>query len=474
MTRTLVRRYNSRMSFRSVVVVLFAISVLTAPSFAAHPASDRVLVLISLDGLAGFYIDDPKAEMPTIRKLVADGAGSSAMKSSVPTVTWTNHTTLVTGVHPARHGVVGNNFYDRVKREQVALIGDAVYDKDQIVRVPTVYDAAKRAGLRTAAVRWPATRGARTLDWSIPDGASLKLLKRTATPSVIEDAKAAGLWAEVEAAEKSEKGDAFLPSDAMCTKVFNLILTKHRPNLALLHLIDIDGTQHRHGPRSPEAYAALKAADGQVREVLDVLEKAFPGNATLLVVSDHGFSPIRRIILPNVVLRKAKLLNDAGSDGGSTPLVRVVPQGGCAMLYILDAAKRDETVKHIRGAFASLEGVAKVVGPDETSVYGVARPADDPRAPDVLLFAELGYAFGDTAAGELPFEVKPERKGSHGHDPNLSELHASFIAWGAGIKPGVKLGEIENTAVTPTMAKLLGLEMTGLDAEPLTAALVEK
>jgi len=36
--------------------------------------------------------------------------------------------------------------------------------------------------------------------------------------------------------------------------------------------------------------------------------------------------------------------------------------------------------------------------------------------------------FGDTAAGELSFDDKPERKGSHGHDPELPELHATFVA----------------------------------------------
>jgi hypothetical protein len=143
------------------------------------------------------------------------------------------------------------------------------------------------------------------------------------------------------------------------------------------------------------------------------------------------------------------------------------------MLYILNDAKRDETVKRIKSAFAGIDGVAKVVGPDETPSYGVARPADDPHAPDVLLFAKYGYAFGDTAAGDLPFEQKPERKGSHGHDPNLPELHAVFVAWGAGIKPRARLGEIENTAVTPTIAKLLGLDMPGLDGKPLTEALAE-
>ena len=440
---------------------------------AASDRSDRVVVLLSLDGLAGFYLDDAKAEMPTIRQLMAEGARAASMKVSTPSVTWPNHTTLVTGVHPARHGIVGNVFYDRAVGKHVALIGDAVFEKDQILRVPTLYDAAKKAGLTTASVRWPVTRGARTIDWLVPDGMIIDLLNKSTTPSLLSELRQAGLWAEMDEAQRTQKDGRHLPTDRMHTAVFNHILRKHRPNFAMLHLFEADHDQHTYGPATAEAYAAVKKVDGHVREILDVLKAEFPGRATLVITSDHGFSPIDRLVLPNVVLRKAKLLNAVEGDD-TKPLVRVVSQGGCAMIYILDASKRDETAKRVKEAFAGMEGVAKVIGPDETPSYGVARPADDPHAPDMLLFAEYGNAFGDTAAGDLPFTEKPERKGTHGHDPGIPELHACFVAWGAGVKPGAKLGEIENTEVTPTIAKLMGFDMPGLDGKPLDAILLGK
>jgi predicted AlkP superfamily pyrophosphatase or phosphodiesterase len=105
--------------------------------------------------------------------------------------------------------------------------------------------------------------------------------------------------------------------------------------------------------------------------------------------------------------------------------------------------------------------------------YGVADPKDDPHAPDMMLFAEEGCAFGDTAAGELPFNEKPERQGSHGHDADLPDLHATFVAWGVGIKPGARLGEISNLSVAPTIAKLLGLSLPNAEGQPLAAALAD-
>jgi predicted AlkP superfamily pyrophosphatase or phosphodiesterase len=431
---------------------------------------DRIVVMISLDGLAAYYMDDPQAEMPTLRELAAAGARAQSMKASNPTVTWTNHTTLVTGVNPARHGVVGNNYYDRATDKRVTLISDPVYDKDQIVKVPTIYDLAKQAGLKTAAIRWPASRNAKTLDWTVPDVAADNLLDQYSTPSLVAECKAAGIWAEGESQGASD--NVRIIADDVCTKEFIYILQHHRPNLALLHLIDIDHIEHLKGPKSPEAYANVKTADGQVREVWDELKKDFPGKATLIVVSDHGFSPIEHGILPNIVLRNAGLIEVKGTRvvGGS---VRLVAQGGCALLYITDEANRATIIEKVKKSFDGLDGVSKVIASDEFKDYGVADPKDDPHAPDMILFAKEGYNFGDTAAGALPFNVKPERKGSHGHDAELPDLHATFVAWGVGIKSGKQLGEIQNIDVAPTVAKLLNIPMPNADGKPLAAALSE-
>ena len=108
---------------------------------------ERMVLMVSVDGLANFYLDDPVAEIPTLRRLAAEGARAQGMIASMPTVTWPNHTTLVTGVHPGKHGVLGNSVLDRVKNEIVPLVVDPIFNKDEIVKVPTIYDLAKQAGL---------------------------------------------------------------------------------------------------------------------------------------------------------------------------------------------------------------------------------------------------------------------------------------------------------------------------------------
>jgi predicted AlkP superfamily pyrophosphatase or phosphodiesterase len=444
--------------------------VLPQTTWGATPASDsdRIVVMISLDGLASFYLNDPIADMPTIRALAIAGT-QAAMKASAPTVTWPNHTTLVTGVAPALHGVVGNNYFDRSTGKAVALISDPVYDKDEIVKVPTVYDLAKAKGLKTAAVRWPATRNAKTLDWTFPDVASDEILHRYTTPELMTECQQLGIWADGEATE-SGKRDLRIVSDQMCMRVFLHILHKHRPNLALLHLINVDHVQHLDGPRSPGAYAAIKTADGQVGEIWETLKRDFPDRATLIIVSDHGFAPIEHLLLPNVILREAGLVEveDNKVTGGA---VHVVAQGGSFMVYVADAAKQAAVVERVKQVFSDIDGIWKIVEPQQLKEHGIAEPKNDPHAPDMILFAKEGYGFSEAAAGQATIIEKPDRKGNHGHDENLPHLHATFVAWGLGIKPGVRLDLIQNTAVAPTVAKLLDVPMPATDAPMLSDAL---
>jgi len=409
--------------------------------------------------------------MPTLRALADGGARAARMKVSAPSVTWPNHTTLVTGVTPARHGVVGNDYFDRAARKTVVLMTDPESDKERLVRVPTLYDVAHDRGLRTAAIRWPATRNARNLDWTLPDVFSDELLHKFTTPTLIAECRQAGIWSDGQRVRYGQH-ELQIVSDATCTRVFNFILHTHRPHLALLHLTHVDTVEHMQGPRTPEAYAAIKAADGQVRQVWEELERDFKDQATLFIVSDHGFSPVERLVLPNVVLRDAGLVEVQGTkvSGGA---VRVVVEGGAALVYVLDQSRRDELIKRVVTAFQGLSAIDKIVGPGKLKDHGVAEPEQDPRSPDLLLFAKEGYSFGETASGSASIVDRGLLRGSHGHDENLSCMDATFIAWGRGIKKGARLGEIRNIDVAPTIAMLLNVPLPLVDGHPLAAALAD-
>lgn len=451
--------------FVPVYISLFVIFV--ALNSRAAFDTNRIVVLVSMDGLAAFYFNDPKAEMPNLHALAEQGAHAKSMMAVIPTVTWPNHATLVTGDYPELHGVVGNNYFDREKKTVFQLIQDPVFDKDEIVKVPTLYDVAKAAGLKTAGVHWPATRNAKTLDWQVPATRSMAMQQKYTTPSLLKECAENGIIIADPKTKERQPGEM---SDQLSTDVFNFVLKKHHPQFAMLHIGNTDHAQHEHGPRTEAVYAACKMEDAQLGQVWKELQTDYPGRATLFVVSDHGFSANDHYISAHGILHK---LGYENSTKVHTNRVECISQGGSVMLYIMDQAHRKEIESNIKKAFRKEKGVTRVLTASDFKNNGLATPQEDPHAPDVFVLADCGYVFGDTSNGQIPPSEKPETGGSHGEDPLAPDLHATFVAWGVGIKPGVKLGEIKNIDVAPTIAKVLQVNLPNTQGKVLKKILSE-
>ena len=150
------------------------------------------VVVISIDGFAAFYWTDERARLPHLRKLAERGAIATGMEAVFPTTTWPTHVSLVTGVSPRIHGVVANHILNRQTGVPEDLTGDPIYDAPALLRAPTVYDLAHRAGLRTAAVDWPATRNATTLDLNLPFFKDQRVFETQTARAVWEELSALG------------------------------------------------------------------------------------------------------------------------------------------------------------------------------------------------------------------------------------------------------------------------------------------
>ena len=87
--------------------------------------------------------------------------------------------------------------------------------------------------------------------------------------------------------------------------------------------------------------------------------------------------------------------------------------------------------------------------------------------PTSVLAAADGFAFDGSTDGAAGVDVPLAVTGSHGYLNTETDMRAIFIAAGAGIKPGTKLGVIENLSVAPTIARLLGLEMKDITGKRL-------
>ena len=128
----------------------------------AQETGARHLVLVSLDGLRPeFYLDDAYAA-PELRALLRAGSHARAAESVFPTVTYPSHASIVTGVRPARHGVSFNVLFDPAGER------GRWYEEAADLRAPPLWEWARAAGRRTAAVSWPSTLGAR-IDALLPE-----------------------------------------------------------------------------------------------------------------------------------------------------------------------------------------------------------------------------------------------------------------------------------------------------------------
>lgn len=450
---------------RFLCAALISLAVLAMPGGAAE--TERMVVLISVDGLASYYLDDPMADIPTIQRLAREGASAKRMNMSFPSVTWTSHTTLATGVYPRKHGLIANSILNRETLESVRYVGDAVYTKDEAVKAQTIYDAAYEAGLKTAAVIWPAVRGAKTLHWLTPDVGTEDLILRDTTSELNRDL-GEPIGNPIAAFSKWRWGTAPGPlRDGKYSELAAYLMIEKKPNLLLVHLVNPDSYQHSYGPQTPEAYWSINYIDYRLRYIIEKLQAAgLDERTTLFLVSDHGFVTINQNILPNVLLKKENLAEFDGSSPRLGSKAYVIAHGGSASVYILEPERKQAIAKQLKKLFSNIEGIQDILDADDFHRLGLPTPEENPEQGDLMLIPEDHYAFSGKVDGD-EWILRDLHSGTHGHLPSHPRMGAMFVAWGSGIKKGVKLDSVNAVDVTPTIAEVLGIEMDDTDGRVL-------
>ena len=450
-----------RVAVFSLCLVLF-ISIRLPASAAPIPAQDRIVVLITVDGFPAWIWQDPNLVVPNLRKLAASGAVAQRMTVSNPSITWINHTTLVTGVNPQKHGVLFNGLLVRGGPTEAPAI-EQWRDKADLVHAPTVYDAAFKAGLKTAQVDWVAILNSGTINYEfleIPKpGGAIEQEMIDAGTITADDIRNWG------------KNRTIVWRDDVWTKAASQIIEKHKPNLLLYHLLTTDAVNHANGPGTTASYTAYAYADRLIGDVLDSLTRAgLRDRATIVVTTDHGFKKVQKIILANVALRDAGLVRVKAGKLESCDAY-VVPEGGLAFVYVTDPAKRDELLPKLKTLCAGLEGVKEVIDGQDGPKLGMPTPAENQGMGDLVLYAKDGYAFFQGLDGAEVVRESKTYLGTHGYPNSDPELDGIFLASGYGIKPGVKLERVRNLDVAPTVAELLGVPLPNVDGHVLTEIL---
>ena len=419
----------------------------------AAPLSAQTMI-VSIDGMRPDYLlkaDQYGLKIPHLRRILHDGAHASGVRAVLPTVTYANHTTILTGVWPSKHGIYSNLTFDPFDRNLAGW-----YWYSEAIQSPTLWEAAAKAGLTVGSVSWPVSVGAPGVRYLIPEywrapkssGEDLKLLRALSSPGLMaEIEKKAGPY--VNDLDEAEAGDR------QRTRFAAAIIRDKHAQFVTVHLAALDHLQHGFGPFSKEAFATLEESDAEVGELEDAAGKGY----TICIVSDHGFARTEHTLNLRAPFVDAGLItvNDKHhvTDWKAFPK----PDGGSAAILLKDPTARD-AVEQLLKRLASdpANGIAAILGPKEIAGFG-----GDPHA---AFWVDMKTNFS-VVADDGP-QVK-ERKvaGTHGFAPSHPEMLASFFIAGPGIRSGADLGEIDMRAIAPTLAHSLRVPFPSADLKSL-------
>ncbi len=352
------------------------------------------VILISIDGFRPDYLG--RGATPVMDGLVAGGA-FGPMRPSFPSVTFPNHYTLVTGLHPDHHGIVGNRFTDA----ELGVFTMASKETGFWDQAEPIWVSAEKAGVRTGTMFWPGSEveihGVRPSRWEAFD------------QSMSGDARVDRILSWLD-----------LPAD-------------QRPRFETLYFDIVDSAGHRHGPDAAETRAAVASVDASIGRLVEGLKARGLYDRTLLVlVSDHGMaatSPDRVVWIDDII----------------DPAALQIGYGGAVLTADPAPGREAEVQQKLVGRHPHMECWNKADVPARL-VYG-----SNPRVARIVCLVETGWL---TATRDRPV-TRPG--GAHGYDNQAPEMQALFIAHGPGVIPGRRLTDLDSVDVQPFLARMLGV-----------------
>jgi arylsulfatase A-like enzyme len=430
-----------------------ALAVVAGAAPLALQTPSRTQMVIVVDGLRPDQVTP--SQMPRLHAIGTRGVRFTAHHAVFPTVTRVNAATFVTGVLPARHGLLGNTIYipsvdpvrpiDTADHEALLKVAAA---EGSLLTAPTLGQMLAKAGRRLLVVSSGSPGSALLL--SPTDDAGVILHTEFARPDA---------WHEKAVAMLGPIPAAALPNAARNRYATDLLLRigfpEVRPDVVFVWYSDPDTTAHARGLDAPETRAALTAVDGEIGRIEDWLRAQGRLEATnILVTSDHGFSThTGGFDLPALVTPFLRTMPDGTPDmvvAGGAVHFRTSPDDA-RVAAVVDALQRSPAVGAIftrRAAESGRPGYARGTLPFE--LIGWAHP----RAAEILVSATWT---DDQVAGWRGTSTANGRAGHGSSSPH--DVTNTLIAAGPDFRErassDVATGNVD---ITPTLLRLVGLD----------------
>lgn len=220
---------------RLISLALVATVALLVPTAGQASPRARHVFIVSFDG--GKPAVMRQSAMPTLQSMLRGGAGTWNARTVFPSVTLVSHTSMLTGVQPAKHHILWNDW--------IPLRG--------LVKVPTVFEVAKERGFSTALF------------------AGKEKFRHLNLPNSLDKFEIPAYKANKVAAAAAR------------------YIVARKPNLCFIHFADSDGAGHAYGWGSPEQIRAFEDEDAALKVLRDAVQRAgIARDSVFILTADHG------------------------------------------------------------------------------------------------------------------------------------------------------------------------------------------
>lgn len=367
-------------------------------------------------------------------------------KSPVPAVTCTSQATLLTGLPPKDHGIVGNGWFFRDTQEirfwqqaNSLIEGKKLYDDVETANLFWWFNQSSNARYSVTPKPHYGCDGSKQFD--ILDFTQCNLKQKLGPFPFFS------FWGP----------NAGLPSSRWIADATSIVLREKKPQLTLAYLPHLDYDLQRLSDSDPERVAEVDRCAGTI---IDAAEDI---GAKVVIVSEYGLTPVDRPVHINRVLRESGFLNIRSGPYGEMLIpgeseAFAVSDHQLAHVYVRDQNR----IKEVQRILESVPGIDRVVDPAELEL-------DHPRSGELIALAEprswftYYYWNDDHDAPDFARTVDIHRK--PGYDPCELFITSKFRA--LQVVARKKLGFRYKMDVIPLDATLVkgshGLLTTGDD-----------
>lgn len=419
-------RVGVRLFFEVPVKRLITLVVLLFLSLGVGRAQQRpiegftpTVILISFDGFRWDY--PARYRPPNLQRLIERGVRAEQLIPSYPSKTFPNHYTIVTGLYPGHHGIVGNTIKDPATNRWFSMSDRNEVQNSLWWGGEPIWVAVQRAGQTAAAMFWPGSeapiKGVRPAYW-------LPFEDRMPGNSRVDQVLR---WLD-------------LPSAT-------------RPTFLTLYFSEVDTAGHNYGPDSSAVRTAVARVDGYLGRLVRGLEqRQLLDRVNLVVVSDHGMAEIstnRVVILDDYIPLSDVEIVDLN------PTLSIIPRRG----------GEDAVYSALVKAHPRLHVYRRAETPPHWHY------SDHPRIPPIVGVVDEGWQVlrRSTFAADLARKLVGPR-GTHGYDAKTSPtMGGLFVAAGPAFKPNATVPSFENVHIYHALAQILGVPAAPNDGDPAVA-----